>query len=64
MHFVGAFLAWAFCILWQSMQVPDWAVGLWNAPCRPVFIPGRGGFVWQSKQDCWAALAGFSVLDA
>ena len=26
MHFVGAFLPWAFCILWQSMQVPVWAV--------------------------------------
>ena len=22
MHFVGAFLPWAFCVLWQSMQVP------------------------------------------
>jgi hypothetical protein len=37
-HFVGAFLSLALSALWQSMQMPAVAAGLWNAACALVFI--------------------------
>ena len=64
MHVVGAFLPSAFAFRWQSMQVPDLAVGLWNAAWVNVFMGGTAGFTWQLRHACCGAEAGFSGLDA
>ena len=63
MQVVGGFFPAAFSFKWQSMHVPDLAIGLWNAACLFVFIPGWGGVVWQSRQACWGAVAGFSGFE-
>ena len=57
----GAFLPLASSALWQSMQMPAVAVGLWNAACSLVFIGGLTMVAWQSVQACCAAVAGWSI---
>jgi len=64
MHFVGAFLPLAFSALWQSMQIPAVAAGLWNAACALVFIGAVAVVVWQSWQASCADFAAFSVFAA
>ncbi len=61
MHLVGAFPP---DFLWQSMQVPAAADGLWNAACLPVFIPACGGEVWQDVQAACGAVPGFGSRGA
>jgi hypothetical protein len=62
-HFTGAAFPFAFSALWQPMQVPTDALGLWNAAWSLVFMGDAATFVWQSEQTCCAALLRFSGLD-
>jgi hypothetical protein len=59
-HFTGALLPLAASVLWQSMQIPAVAVGLWNAACSLVFIGGTAVLVWHAPHACCGAVAGFS----
>ena len=62
-HFTGAALPSAFWVLWQVMQSPAVAPGLWKAAGTPIFTGGVGGLVWQSVQACCGDLSGFSGLE-
>ena len=48
-HLVGAFFPFALSATWQSMQVPFFANGSWNAAWVFVFIGAVAGLVWQSE---------------